>query len=61
MSLFRRRTKQSAGVTQLPVADALAASAHGLTENAWLALTDPERAHHRANIANGKHFTNEAT
>ena len=61
MSLFRRRTKQPTGVTQLPVADALAASAHGLTEHAWLALTDPERAHHRNNITNGKHFTNGTT
>ena len=61
MSFFRRRAKQPAGVTQLPVADALAASAHGLTEQGWLALTDPERALHLATITNGKHFTNEAT
>ena len=58
MSIFRRRNKQPAGVTQLPVADALAASAHGLTEHAWLQLTDTERAHHRANVTHGKHFTN---
>ena len=37
-------------VTQLTVPDALAASAHGLNESQWLALTDTERADRRWNI-----------
>lgn len=36
-------------VTQLPVHDALVASAFGHTEATWLALTDQERAWHRTN------------
>ena len=40
-------------VTQLPVSDALAASAHNLSEQQWLALTDMERADKRARILHG--------
>jgi hypothetical protein len=59
VTLFRRARKpQPPGVTQLDVSDALAASAHGFTEQGWLALTDTDRAHYRATITNGKHFTN---
>ena len=59
MTLFRRARKpQPPGVTQLDVSDALAASAHGFDEQGWLALPDKARAHYRAAITNGKHFTN---
>jgi hypothetical protein len=43
-------------VTQLPVMDALAASAHGLTEQGWYALTDQERADHRWTITHGNNY-----
>lgn len=36
-------------VTQLTVPDALAASAHGLTEAQWRGLTDAERQERRWN------------
>ena len=59
MSIFRRNRKPApTGVTQLDVSDALAASAHGFTEQGWRALPDKDRAHYRATITNGKHFTN---
>ena len=59
MSLFRRNRKPTPpGVTQLDVSDALAASAHGFTEQGWLALTDPQRAEHRTNISHGQHQEN---
>jgi hypothetical protein len=40
------------------VSDALAASAHGFTEQGWLALPDPQRAEHRTNISHGQHQEN---
>lgn len=41
-------------VTQLSVTDALAASAHGLTEHQWRRLTDQQRQDKRWNMMSAR-------